>query len=144
MKLLITFLASMGFSSAEAIMPDTNVTNWLGTYECHQTLGENVSGVVASSEYIITVDPNHCEIHIQGFQIDEHLICQSDISVNQLTLTFESYSDGSKYNKYGVAVYHQTETLLELTKHDHQTTTHWHALWPGEPVSKIDNCFVKR
>lgn len=114
-----------------------------GEYSCVEILGDAASPPVPVIEYVLKVAGDRCEITANGFQTQESIKCSAVEKDGRLLINYRSYHDGSTKNAYGVSVYKNEESLLSIERDDQKLLTRWSAMWPGEPVSRVDNCFTK-
>jgi hypothetical protein len=117
-------------------------TSWNGSYIYEASLGDTVGGDAAVVTYKLTVSPNKCEVSIEGFQTSESIICKTKEADHTLDINFQSYSDGSIKNKYGINVYKVGSLLLQLKRTDNLITT-WGELLPDEKLAKMGSYFIK-
>lgn len=108
---------------------------WNGTYIYSDTLGNTAGGSVITTNYKLTIDSSLCTLNIEGFQLEERIICDAESNDNVLSVKFKSYADGSAVNAFGVAIYKVNDTLFSLAKSKDLLITKWVAEKPDNNKS---------
>lgn len=140
MKKYVNFLALI--STFWIISACAENLSWNGSYIYEAALGDTIGGDSAVITYTLVVASNKCEITIEGFQTSESIICKTKELENKLDVNFQSYSDGSVKNKYGISLYKVGGLLFRLNRTDNLTTT-WGELLPDEKLAKEGHYFIK-
>lgn len=116
---------------------------WRGEYRYEAAAGRTAGGSPMVVEYRLYLSDGGCRLSVQGYQVDETLLCRSVESGDGLEVRFESYAGGSPANVYGVRVYKPGETLFVLSRTGGRMLTRWKALRP-EGAGAEGRYFVRR
>jgi hypothetical protein len=114
---------------------------WQGSYIYEADLGDNVAEQSIIVEYVLEIDDSSCQISIQGYQVFETILCDTQDDKKILSILFKSYEGGSVKNAYGIEVYQAGQRLFWLDK---ELVTHWDAMVPDESVVKPGKYFLKK
>ncbi|MGF1687473.1 DUF5991 domain-containing protein [Photobacterium japonica] len=137
----MSFIAS---AVVTALLSSTaNLSLWDGKYSCELDLGTTTSGVSAWANYDLLINGDSCNLQVTGFQVDEKINCNADGNENELNVMFDSYSNGSVENIYGVQVYEKGEELFSLEYKGDKILTSWKGINSDQPIDKNKNCFSK-
>lgn len=139
-KIIITLIYLVFFLSLAACKKGES---WSGVYTYDADLGKNIVGDVITMSYRVSLSDNECKIDIQGYQVDEQVLCTLKIDGNSLGIRFKSYADGKSANAYGTVVYSVGETLLCLEAANQGLVTHFISLLPDENHPTKGRYFTK-
>lgn len=140
---LISVLSAFLFS-LPAVAAD-----WGGTYVYEAAFGRTAGDTGVTARYELRLDGRpggECRIAIDGFQLDEELLCTAEVQGDALTLRFRAHGDGAAANRYGVVVYPPRAPLVSLRRAaDGTLETLWFALaTPDGKVPPRGRRFVRR
>lgn len=116
-------------------------TNWNGTYEYMINSGNTVGGSVITAKYVLSINDSSCNLDIDGYQLEERIICNAESKNNVLSIKFKSYANGSSLNDFGVAIYKVNDILFNLRKFNDSLVTKWIAETPDNIDIKEGNYF---
>lgn len=137
--------AYVAYADAPALSAKHTATarsdTWAGVYEYEDSLGHTAPGTFAVVLYTLSVPDtqNQAQLRIQGYQVDEAILCNILMQPNGLTVKFRSYDNGKIENEYGTVVYEPDAILFILERGEKIGTfiTTWKALTPdGSKLSK--------
>lgn len=119
--------------------------DWPGVYVYYSDQGRTAGGSAIGTRYTLAIgdDRGDCSLKVQGFQVDEVILCSLEYEASQADIQFVSYEDGSVKNPYGVQLYESGEVLFSLEKSDPQPVTIWRSLTPDEESVEKGTYFEK-
>lgn len=117
--------------------------NWTGDYLYEAEFGENYAKTPVIVDYELVIDATKCQFDIVGYQVNESILCTSKQEGDDLTIKFQSYSNGKVRNIYGVQRYKIGSTLFSLKMEGHELITTWQALLPDKKMDKSGKYFKK-
>lgn len=128
--IILVMCLAIALTSACAKEP---ISMWNGEYQYEAYLGKTASQTHVIVNYILVLDnDNSCRLNIQGYQVDNQILCRTVTEGHDIHITFKSYADGALTNPYGIAVYQPDGKLFSLKKKDGEIVTTWHALKPDD------------
>ena len=115
-------------------------------YAYYSEQGRTAGGSAIGTGYTLTIgdDRGDCFLQVQGFQVDEIILCSLEFEASQADIQFVSYEDGSVKNPYGVQLYEPGEVLFSLEKSEPRLVTIWRSLTPDEEVVEKGTYFEKQ
>lgn len=135
--ILCFLLLLSGSASAEKIQ-------WNGKYVYEFSFGETTPDVVAVVEYALILNGNNCWLRVQGYQVNDDIICRAEVVEDSVKVRFVSYSNGSVENVYGVQLYKINEILFALIGDaSGGARTQWGSLKPDEKLPSVGQFFQK-
>lgn len=133
---LFIILVSLTIALSVACAKESVIV-WDGEYQYEVNLGKTASQTPVIVDYVLILHKNDvCQLNIQGYQVDKHIICGTIEEGHDMYITFKSYADGSLVNPYGFAVYKPNEKLFSLSKKNGELATTWHAIKPDGKHAK--------
>lgn len=109
---------------------------WNGTYIYSGTSGNTTGGSIITTNYQLSIDSSLCALNIDGFQLEERIICDAVSKDNVLSVKFKSYADGSVVNAFGVAIYKVNDVLFSIAKTKNSLITKWVAELPDDKIER--------
>ncbi len=115
---------------------------WNGTYIYVKNSGNTAGGTIISTEYVLKIDASSCKLNIDGFQVEDRILCNAVSNDDVLSVKFKSYGNGSLLNDFGVSVYKVHDVLFSLTKSSDVLITKWITESPDDISSKEGRYFL--
>lgn len=130
---------------------DPDGAHWAGRYLFESAAAPTASGTVPVVSYTLVVaDPPEARpavLTIDGYQSDETILCDARESQGALVLSFRSYGDGRRTNRFGVSQYEMGQVLFVLSgdpsKRGNGLVTTWKKLVP-DGVADAPGSFFHR
>jgi hypothetical protein len=115
-------------------------------YVYYSEQGRTAGGSAIGTGYTLTIGDgrDNCTLSVQGFQVDEVILCSLEAEAGQADIQFVSYEDGAVKNPYGVQLYEPGEVLFSLEKSDPRLVTIWGSLTPDEEAAETGTYFRKQ
>ncbi|HEX7026322.1 MAG TPA: DUF5991 domain-containing protein [Gammaproteobacteria bacterium] len=120
------------------------VEHWRGDYRYEAAEGQTRGGTPIVVEYQLRIGEQACRLDIDGYQVDETIVCDAVAGRTQLEVRFKSYPGGSLTNVYDVQVYKPGEPLFVLSKRKGRLVTRWKSMYPGEQPPPDGFYFVRK
>lgn len=135
-------LASLLVAAAIAAAPTPS--GWDGVYTYTHDGGRTAGGSPILVTWRLTLTPDGCELHGEGFQTLETLACSAHPTAAGLEVRFLRYPPPGDGNRFGVQVYKPGQPLFVLSRSGRRLLTRWTGFTPDEGATRVPAPFFRK
>ncbi|WHQ68588.1 DUF5991 domain-containing protein [Methylorubrum extorquens] len=117
------------FACAEAHSEQSPYDIWSGRYVYDSDGGRTVGGSAITATYTLSIrpanQPSNCELSVDGFQTNQHIICSLEGTKDHIRIAFKSFGDGRLVNAFSISEFQSGEPLFDLEWAKGRLLTRW-------------------